>query len=130
MAGESTEITQHQPYGRIRRLIVTWLSDDTTAATQTIGLSNIEGQLLTLTTVPNNSPTSNYDITLLDDQSVDVLQGLGADRHTSSTEQVLLVYSSTQVHPYVTRDQNLTLTIANNAATSAGGDIILTYIIP
>jgi hypothetical protein len=49
------------------------------------------GAIERLVTVPAgapNAPTANYDIEVLDGDSVDVLMGAGANRHETNTEQV------------------------------------------
>lgn len=81
-----------------------------------------------LTTNPGTpAPTDNYDITLTDAESVDRLQGVGANRDTATTETAIPVYSGSTVHPIVSRSDVLTLAIANNAVNSAQGRVILLY---
>jgi hypothetical protein len=51
-----------------------------------------DGKVYLLTTVPaggGSAPTDNYDLTITDSDSVDVLAGAGADRDTANTEQVV-----------------------------------------
>lgn len=128
MAGESFTLTQYPTHGRIRQLIAVWVADDTSAGTQTLDLTgSIEGQLLTITTVPSGSPTDDYDVTLLDENSIDMLQGVGNDRDTSNTEQAVITYSGTQIHPYVAYGQRAILTVANNSQTSATGSIRIVW---
>lgn len=80
----------------------------------------LSGKLVALQTNPGSTaPTANYDITLVDADGLDRLQGLGANRHTSNSEAVAIVYTSTAIHPPVAPGEALTLTIANNSANSA-----------
>jgi hypothetical protein len=136
MAGEALALDQsadpglrrHDP--RLCRLRYAWTADDTSPDTQTIELPRINGQLLTLLTDPDGTtpPTDDYDVTLIDEHGFDRLQGVGLNRDTANTEEALVVYSATGIHPYVTEFDVLTLTIENNAVASAGGVIVLTYL--
>lgn len=47
------------------------------------------GEIYRLITDPTDSPTDNYDVTILDDDGYDVLMGAGANRDVTNTEQVL-----------------------------------------
>ena len=48
-----------------------------------------------------------------------MLEGVGANRHTSATEKVAVVYSGTEIHPSVAKSDTLTLKVANQAVNSA-----------
>lgn len=50
---------------------------------------------------------------------MDALQGLGANRDFGATEEAILVYSGTAIHPYVDDSNTLTLAITNNTVNSA-----------
>jgi len=58
---------------------------------------------------------------------IDQLQGLGMNRDAVASEETLLVYSSTSLHPYVDDADTLTLYVDNHFAVSAQITIILTY---
>lgn len=60
---------------------------------------------------------------------MDLLQGLGADRSAFTSEQKLLIYSSTSLHPVVDESDVLTLVIDNTGAASAYVQIDLYYAI-
>lgn len=80
----------------------------------------LSGKLVALQTNPGSTaPTDNYDITLVDADGLDRLQGLGANRDTSNSEAVAIVYSTTSIHPPVAPGETLTLTLANNLVASA-----------
>ena len=106
--------------------------------------SPIDGYLLRLTTDPEPSgltgsgtvgPTDNYDITLLDDEAYDVLQGLGANRDEANTETVWLYRQLGAEATGDTRNRvpgipvsysdTLTLTIANNSLIDTSVTITL-----
>jgi hypothetical protein len=126
MAGTVT-IT-HYAVGRVRRIQVDWVADAADGSVPATALPKFEGRLLALTTNPGaTAPTDNYDITLVDDEGADRLQGLGANRDTANTEQVPIVYSGTAVAPIVDGDETLTFTLANNAVNSALGRALLYY---
>lgn len=132
MANESTAVTTRNGDNRreaYERLVIDWTADDTTPADpQTLVLPAINGELISLTTDPGSTaPTDNYDITIEDALGVDVLQGVGANRHESTTQQVYITVDGTETRPVVTQYDVLTLNIAGNAVVSATGRIILVY---
>lgn len=127
MAGSSVTIT-HFTQGVVRRVQVDWVADDATGAVPATALPKFEGRLLACITNPGaTAPTANYDITLVDDEGADRLQGVCANRHTTSTEQVPVVYSGSTVPPVVDGDETLTFTLANNIVNSASGRAIFFY---
>lgn len=51
--------------------------------------ATFDGKIITLVTNPGSAaPDPNYDVTILDEFSEDVLVGAGMNRHTSTTELV------------------------------------------
>lgn len=118
---------------RTRRVIVSWLSDDTTGAVSGT-TRKLSGRLVKAVTVPSGSaaPTDNYDIALTDEQSLDVLTGVQstlANRDTANTEQVyFLVLDAAvtplaqSVHPIVCNALTVAVT---NAGNSKAGTIYL-----
>ena len=67
----------------------TWTSDSSgdVSGTDTLKLS---GQALRFVTDPSaTAPTADYDITILDENGVDIAAAALADRHTSTSEQVI-----------------------------------------
>ena len=80
----------------------------------------IAGRLLALETKPGaTAPTTLYDITVTDADGHDVIEGVGADRSATATEKAVIVYSGTEIHPPVGKEDQLTLKIANNSVNSA-----------
>jgi len=125
MAGSSVTITRSGVNEPVKRIKFAWVSDDTTGVASGTTTFSVDGQIHRITTDPGaTAPTADYDITLKDDTGVDVLQGLAADRHTSNTEDVNVVYSSTSVHPLVKSPLTLAVT---NAGNSKVGDLYVYY---
>src|SRR3990167_1003625 len=90
-------------------LTVTFHTDGT--FTSTAIDEEISGELLALETNPGSpAPTANYDITITDEDGLDVLHGVGANRHTTDTEKVAIVFG-TYFHPPVHQSDTLTLAI-------------------
>lgn len=126
MAG-STTVT-HETLGHVRRIIVDFVADAAAATVPDTILPSFEGRIAELTTNPGAvAPTDNYDLTLIDGEGSDRLQGLGANRDTVNTETVPIVYSGSTIHPPVSSGETLTLKLANNAVNSATGRIIIVY---
>ena len=126
MAGSTT--VSHFAIGRVRRIQVDWVADAAAATVPDTVLPSLEGTLFVLTTNPGAvAPTDNYDLTLIDDEGADRLQGLGANRDTANTESVPLVYGTGAIPPVVDGDEVLTLKWAGNAVNSATGRVILYY---
>lgn len=119
MAGTITQ--SYTSIGHIRRVTLTCTGDAADGSFPATALTTpIEGRLLKLVTNPGaTAPTANYDIVLTDQHGSDVLQGVGANRHTTSTETALIVYSGTGTHPCVDDSDTLTLTITNNSVNNA-----------
>lgn len=126
MAG-STSVT-HYNHGHVRKVVVDFVADAADGSIPNTTIPRFEGRLLELTTNPGSTaPTDNYDVTLIDEEGADRLQGLGANRDTANTESVPLVYSGSTVHPIVGLWEALSLRFANNSVNSATGRVILIY---
>lgn len=79
----------------------------------------INGYVWMVVTDPGSTaPTASYDITLLDAQGVDIMSGNLADRSATVTEQAY----PTRIRPV---NGKLTLTISNNSANGATGDVYI-----
>lgn len=132
MAGSEMVFTVDRGPGPIKRVIADWTSDDTTGAVS--GASpKVSGRLIKATTDPGTAaPTANYDITLTDDEGVNVLTACDddlTDRHTSTSEEVYFLVKdhagtplAQSLHPVVCSP--LTIAVAN-AGNSKTGQIIL-----
>lgn len=128
MTAQVVEITEDyiaEQY-RLKKIKWAWTSDsvtgaivDATAAGQINKTTNkYSGEIVRLITNPGNSPTDNYDVTILDDDGYDVLMNGGADRDTANTEQVLASSLGVCV------DTHLRLNVAS-CGTSKTGEVIL-----
>jgi len=108
-------------HGYIEVITLTCTADAAAATFPATALTNkFSGYLVALETNPGSTaPTDNYDIVLNDAEGNDVLQGVGANRHTTTTQKVPVVYSGTALHPVVHATDTLTWTITNNAVNSA-----------
>lgn len=127
MAGTITQ--SHSKIGKVRVITITCTGDASDGSFPQTNLEDaIEGRLLALETNPGaTAPTANYDIVINDAEGVDVLQGVGANRHTTTAEKVAIVYSGISAHPVVDRTDVLTLVITGNSVASAVTVIKLYY---
>lgn len=127
MAGSITQ--SHAKLGNIRIVTFTCTADGSDGSfPETAITDKIEGRLIQLVTNPGSTgPQSNYDIVLDDAEALDTLQGVGANRHTSTTEVAVIVFSGSTVHPVVDESDTLTLKITNNNVNSATIVIKLYY---
>lgn len=127
MAG-TVSVVEHK-LGAVKKLVITCTADAADGSFPDTELPRIDGKLLHLETNPGAvAPTANYDITIIDQNGIDVLQGVGANRHTTNSERANIVYSGGLDHPYVAPSDVLTLNIDNNAVNSAVTVIELAYI--
>lgn len=88
MAGSSVTITRKR-LGDIIKLKFAWVSDDAAGTASGTTTFEVTGLPMRFTTVPSGggtAPTDNYDITIKDEDGVDILNGQGADRDTANTE--------------------------------------------
>ncbi len=99
---------------RIRRIDIDWTSDASGDVNE-LQAFGINGRICTLITNPLAGPTDNYDVQILDEFGIDVLQGLGADRDTTNSESVNIVYTGTDVHPAACGPCTLKVAAAGNA---------------
>ena len=133
MAGSSMAFTYDET-GGMRKVIVDWVSDSATGAVSGT-CKKIVGTLIKAVTDPGaTAPTDNYDITISDELSVNVLGNcvdILVDRDTANTEEVYLLVSNLaatdpagNLHPVVC--DKLTFAVAA-AGNSKVGQIVLYY---
>lgn len=127
MAGTVTQ--SHAKLGNVGVITFTCTADSSDGSfPDTIVADKIEGRLLALETNPGaTAPTDNYDVTIEDGGGHDVLEGVGANRDTATTEKATVVYLGTSVHPVVDDSDTLTLKIGGNSVNSAVTVIKLYY---
>ena len=118
----------------VRKVIVDWLSDDSDG-TVSGTTRKIVGMLIKGVTDPGSAaPTDNYDITITDEDGVDVLavcQSTLANRDTTNSEQAYFLVLDTagtplaqSIHPVVCDKLTISIAAAGNAKT---GQLILYY---
>ena len=132
MAGSAHTLTSHTvPYpGAIGEITTAWTADDADGTVPTLAVTFPYDCLLysILTNPGSTAPTDNYDITAVDANSQDRLQTVGSNRDTANTEEAVIVYASTSIHPIVRGGDTLTITLAGNSVNSATGVIVLRYV--
>jgi len=100
---------------------IDWLSDASGVVSGTI--SQIEGTIERIVYLPNTEsgtqPDDNYDVTLADENGLDVLRGTGANLDEANASQVVTTGGDASVLPYATCGL-LTLAIAGAGATNTG----------
>ena len=100
---------------KIEVVSVAWTSTAGGAASDTI--SNLYGFLVKAVTIPSGAaaPTDNYDITLLDENSIDAANSALIDRDTANTEQVYPTGTSAQIPVFLCGTHTFTVANAGNA---------------
>lgn len=109
---------------KVERIHVAWTSDASGNATAEI--SNLYGFLIKMVTIPDgtSAPTDNYDITMVDENLVDALDGSGADRDTANKEQVYPTSSGSGSQIPVLLCGTHTFTVANAGNAKSGVCVI------
>lgn len=80
---------------------------------------HIDGTIIGVITNPGSTaPTDNYDLTLVDQDGLDRLGGVGANRDTANSEWAAVGRAAAP-------DETLTLTLANNAVNEAEVEVVL-----
>jgi hypothetical protein len=128
MAGTITET--HTKRGPIGLVTLSFTADAADGSLPSTNLATkISGNIVALETNPGaTAPTDNYDIVVNDADGHDVLEGVGANRDTATTEKVAVVYSGTAIHPPVSIEDVLSLVITNNSVNSAVGTVKIYYV--
>lgn len=119
----SVTITEQEQRQGIQRVKFAWVSAADGTASGTTA-SKFNGLVYECVTDPSaTAPTDNYDITITDDDGIDVLHGLGANRDTATTEYLEASDGLGIVH-----NSTLALAIAN-AGDSKEGVVWLTLMV-
>lgn len=113
----------------VRRIVIAWTSDASGDANGT-HTARLSGELLRVVFIPDAVavPTALYDVTLEDDNVMDVLAGQGANLSETTTTNVcpgvpLLDGTTTSVRPMVI-DDALELKVSN-AGNAKQGQVII-----
>jgi len=73
----------------VAKVIVDWVSDSAAGSVSQLSTKPVFGEILRITTNPGaTAPTDQYDVTILDEDSVDVALGTLANRATATTQTV------------------------------------------
>lgn len=104
-----------------------WVSNASGAVDSTVQTTPplVSGEILKAVFIPGSpAPTDNYDVTITDTDSMDVLAGQGADRSTNTKQSVapgvpLKDGTTTSVGPMVV-NSTLTLNVTNAGDSKAG----------
>jgi len=103
--------------GYYNKFTVSWTSDGSGNAD--LAIPGMSGWLIKMVTDPGAAaPTDNYDITLIDENSLDVLVDTGLNRDTANTEQVYPVVTNAQTPIFLCGSH--TFTVANAGASKNG----------
>jgi len=123
----SSATQQHTRFGSLHRLDIAWTAHTDGSFTSFV-TRTINGMLYGVETNPGDGGiTDNYDITLTDDNGLDVMGGALANRDTLNTEfiqpynAVQGSYLSMPVHGA------LTMALSGNSAASVTGEVTLFY---
>lgn len=109
----------------VERIRIDWTADGNGAVSGT-KVYNVAGVITRVTTVPaagGNAPDDNYDVTLLDDEGVDLLAGLGANRDTANTESVAPMLGAGTNVPVVVAG-SIELNVAAAGAANKGAVVL------
>lgn len=128
MAGIVT--AEHTNYNSgINKMVIDWLSD--TAGAATITTDPIRGLIHRVVFIPDSGatqPTNLYDVTLKDENEVDVLQAGGANLANNATTSVIPLTDNNAGTDafHIAVCDNLDLAVSN-AGSENGGQIIIYY---
>ena len=111
MVDQISAVAYGDKSAKITTITFTWTSATAGTVTQTF---DWDGALVRMATNPGSAaPDANYDITLVDADSIDLLATEGLNRHTTSSEQVFP--TNTPFH-----NGTVTFTIANAGGEKTG----------
>ncbi|MCB9739194.1 MAG: hypothetical protein H6747_07995 [Deltaproteobacteria bacterium] len=115
----------YESIGDWLQVTATWTSDASGDASDTT--ARIVGSLVKATTIPDGTaiPTDNYDITLTDDEGIDILDPCAqslADRSNVAAQAIYCIFSGTSepVATYPAVADAVTVTVANAGDSKAG----------
>lgn len=122
-AGTVSTSWTHYPTHDVSILTVSWVGDATNGTVPATALPTFQGWVFQFITDPGaTAPTTLYDITLPDGDSLDVSGGTLMNRSATVTERAMpLIATSTYGAWWV--DSALTFTLTNNSVVSATGTL-------
>lgn len=96
------------------RIVVDWTSD--ASGNADVSIENLYGWCVKVVTDPGSTaPTDNYDITLVDENSVDALEGKLVDRDTANSETVYPLVTGAATPVLLCGTHTFTVANAGNA---------------
>lgn len=95
-----------------QKVTISWTSDASGDYTETV---NLYGFIVKVNFNPSDGPTDNYDVTLIDEDGIDVLGGAGADRDTSTSECIPTPNTGVAVVGFAYGEVTFTIANAGNA---------------
>lgn len=106
---------------------VRWESDADGQAAGYLDAGRVPHVLDRITTKPDPAaaPSANYDVELIDDEGVDLLNGVGANRSASAPEQRLLYNLSGSGHGLELRSRPGLRLFVTNAGSAKRGQVLL-----
>lgn len=106
---------------RLQKYTLAWVANSAGAVSETLDIK--PGEIRQVKFIPDSGgtqPTAAYDVTLVDENGVDMLSGDGTDL-SNSASMIVARQSTPKLHDGT---QRLTLTVANAGAAN-GGTVIL-----
>ena len=122
MASSGTCVITEERVGSMKKVKWVWATSSGQApAASRVTTYTYNGAVQRLVTIPDGSsaPSASYDVTILDQDSTDILVGGGSNRAAASTEQVLGVSLG------VIANDTMTLNVASMGSSSTGGTVIV-----
>jgi hypothetical protein len=116
----TTVIGKSNPPARIanaKELLVSWVGDASDGTVPTLLIDSLRGWYITkvVTNPGTTAPTADYDITFIDADGIDIMDGGLANRSDTASERVLAAE--------LVGADGFTITIANQSVHSATGTI-------
>jgi hypothetical protein len=107
----------------VGKVIIDWVSDSAAGSVSQLSDKPIFGEILRITTNPGaTAPSDDYDITILDEDGVDVALATLGNRDTANTETVYpsVTTTGTKTDVLMSVAGRITLTIANAGNSKTG----------
>lgn len=120
-SGTTTAVSQTWPGAALSVASITWTSDAGGDAIASLG--PLVGELVRVVTNPSDgatSPTASYDVTLTDQDGIDVLAGRAADRSATASESFTPMSGDTTTSTPMALAGTHTLTVDNAGAARSG----------
>lgn len=112
--------------GDLKIVELSWTAHTDGTFTSVLTTWRIDGLIVCVDTDPGSTaPTANYDITLTNDFTIDVMGGALENRHTTTSERTQPIINGG--YKSVLSYGRLTLNISNNAVNGATGKVRIYY---